>query len=31
MREDQVEQKSLNIKEQMLIAMLGEAQKTTRH
>ncbi len=27
MREDQVEQKSLNIKEQMLIAMLGEAQK----
>jgi hypothetical protein len=27
MREDQVEQKSLNIKEQMLIVMLGEAQK----
>lgn len=27
LREDQVEQKSLNIKEQMLIAMLGEAQK----
>ncbi len=27
MREDQVEQKSLNIKEQMLIAMLAEAQK----
>lgn len=27
MREDQVEQKSLSIKEQMLIAMLGEAQK----
>jgi hypothetical protein len=27
LREDQVAQKSLNIKEQMLIAMLGEAQK----
>jgi hypothetical protein len=27
MREDQVEQKSLSIKEQMLIAMMGEAQK----